>query len=157
PDDGNPDDRTVVEVPLDRPAAPGETVDVRIAWTSHIPRTFARTGAIGNFFFIAQWFPKIGVLEDAGWNCHQFHATTELFADCGVYDARLPVPSGWIVGATGVERDRQEGADGTTTHHFVQEDVHDFAWTTSPDFVEHRARFEHPTLPAVDMRLLLQP
>jgi Peptidase family M1 domain len=156
PDDGNADDRTVLEVPLDRPVAPGETVDVRLAWTSHIPRTFARTGAIGNFFFIAQWFPKIGVLEDSGWNCHQFHAVTEFFADFGSYDVRLTVPTGWIVGATGTERGRQEGADGTTTHRFQQDDVHDFAWTTSPDYVEHRARFEHPTLPAVEMRLLLQ-
>ena len=46
---------------------------------------------------------------------------------------------------------------GTATHRFYQEDVHDFAWTTSPDYVERRARFEHPALPAVDMRLLLQP
>jgi hypothetical protein len=39
----------------------------------------------------------------------------------------------------------------------VQEDVHDFAWTTSPAFVERRQRFEEPGLPPVEMRLLLQP
>ena len=44
-----------------------------------------------------------------------------------------------------------------TTHHYYQEDVHDFAWTTSPDYIERHERFEHPTLPAVEMRLLLQP
>src|SRR6185436_4548308 len=157
PDDGNADDRTVAEVPLERAVAPGETIDLRIAWTSHVPRTFARTGAIGNYFFLAQWFPKIGVLEDGGWNCHQFHLTTEFFADFGSYDVRLTVPSGWVVGATGVERERRDSGDGTTTHRFQQDDVHDFAWTTSPHYVEHRARFEHPTLPPVDMRLLLQP
>ena len=35
--------------------------------------------------------------------------------------------------------------------------MHDFAWTTSPDYIEKRARFDHAGLPAVDMRLLLQP
>ena len=140
-----------------RRSQPGETINVQIAWTSRVPRTFARTGAIGNFYFIAQWFPKIGVLEDSGWNCHQFHAATEFFADFGVYDVRLTVPRGWIVGATGVERGRRDDADGTTTHHYRQEDVHDFAWTTSPDYSSGRARFEHPTLPPVEMRLLLQP
>jgi Peptidase family M1 domain len=156
PDDGNPNDRTVAEIPLARPVAPGETVNVQIAWSAHVPRTFARTGAIGNFYFIAQWFPKVGVLENGGWNCHQFHATTEFFADFGTYDVRLTVPRGWIVGATGVERDRRDEPDGTTTHHYYQEDVHDFAWTTSPDYIERHATFEHPTLPPVDMRLLLQ-
>ena len=83
-----------------------------------MPRTFARTGAIGNFYFLAQWFPKLGVLEDAGWNCHQFHAATEFFSDFGIYDVRLTVPRGWIVGATGVERGRRDDGDGTTTHRY---------------------------------------
>ena len=157
PDDRNADDRTVAEILLAHPVGPGETINVQIAWSSHVPRTFARTGAVGNFFFIAQWFPKIGVLENEGWNCHQFHATTEFFADFGTYDVRLTVPRGWIVGATGTERDRRDEADGTTTHHYYQEDVHDFAWTTSPDYLERRATFEHPTLPRVELRLLLQP
>jgi Peptidase family M1 domain len=157
PDDGNPDDRTVLEAPLDAPVAPGETLNVQIAWSSRVPRTFARTGVVGRYYFLAQWFPKIGVLEDGGWNCRQFHAPTEFFSDFGSYDVRLTVPSGWVVGATGRERGRREGSDGTTTHHYYQEDVHDFAWTTSPDYLERRARFEHPSLPPVDMRLLLQP
>jgi aminopeptidase N len=157
PDDGNADDRTVLEVPLDRPVAPGETVNVQIAWSSRVPRTFARTGVVGDFYFVAQWFPKIGVLEDTGWNTHQFHSATEFFADFGSYDVRLTVPRGWIVGATGAERDRRDEPDGTTTHHYAADDVHDFAWTTSPNMIERRATFEHAGLQSVDMRLFLQP
>jgi hypothetical protein len=157
PDDDNADDRTVMEIPLARPVAPGETIDILIAWNARVPRTFSRTGAIGDFYFIAQWFPKIGVLEDTGWNTHQFHASTEFFADFGTYDVSLNVPAGWTVGATGVEKERRDLGDGTVTHRYYQDDVHDFAWTTSPDFIERRARFEHPSLPATEMRLLLQP
>ncbi|HZA37370.1 MAG TPA: hypothetical protein VE505_20710, partial [Vicinamibacterales bacterium] len=83
PDDGNMDDRTVMSVPLPRRVAPGETIGVEIAWTSKVPRTFARTGVVGNFYFMAQWFPKIGVLEKSGWNTHQFHAGTEFYSDYG--------------------------------------------------------------------------
>ena len=169
PDDDNAEDQTVMAVPLPQPVGPGSLVTLELSWTAHIPRTFARTGVIGNFFFIAQWFPKLGVLQDDGWNCHQFHAGTEFFSDYGVYDVSLTVPRGWIVGATGVERQRRDGKDGlggdtgaasgreTTTYRYYQEDVHDFAWTASPDFIERKARFEHATLPSVEMRLLLQP
>ena len=158
PDDGNADDRTVLAVPLDRAVAPGETIDVQFAWTAKVPRTFARTGRVGNYYFVAQWFPKIGVFEDRGWNCHQFHAATEFFADFGSYDVTLTVPAGWMVGATG----RPVAAPATPlggwiAHRFVEDDVHDFAWTTSPDFVERRERFDATGLPAVEMRLLLQP
>ena len=157
PDDGNPDDQTVLAVPLLREVAPGETVNVLLEWASTIPRTFARTGAIGNFFFLAQWFPKVGVLDETGWNCHQFHTATEFFADYGVYDVRITVPTGWIVGATGLSQDVRDNGDGTSEHRYYQEDVHDFAWTTSPGYLDLAERFEHPTLPDVDIRLLLQP
>lgn len=157
PDDGNAEDRTVLAVPLDRPVAPGETINVQLGWSARVPRTFDRTGAIGDFYFLGQWFPKIGVLEDAGWNTHQFHASTEFFADFGSYDVRLTVPKGWIVGATGVERERRDEADGTTTYRYTEDDVHDFAWTASPAFVERTAAFEQAGLPPVALRLLLQP
>lgn len=159
PDDGNPDDRTVLSVALDRPVAPGETIELDMTWTSRVPRTFARTGRIGSYYFVAHWFPKIGVLEDAGWNCHQFHAATEFFSDFGSYDVSLTVPAGWVVGATGVATaPPAPSSDGAkATHRFRADDVHDFAWTTSPDFQVRTERFEEPGLNAVEMRLLLQP
>jgi len=157
PDDGNAADRTVMSVPLPAPVPPNETVEIELTWTSKVPRPFARTGYVGDYYFIAQWFPKIGVLEDAGWNTHQFHAATEFYADFGVYDVRLTVPAEWIVGASGRETSKANNGDGTTTHTYRGEDIHDFAWTTSPDFVEARQTFAHATLPKVDMRLLLRP
>ncbi len=158
PDDNNPDDQTVLVVPLPRAVRPDETIQVEIVWESKIPRTFARTGYRGNFFFLAQWFPKLGVFQaDGTWNCHQFHAATEFFSDYGIYEVHMTVPTGWLVGATGVAVEVINNTDGTTTHRYRQEDVHDFAWTTSPDYREAHRRFEHPGLKPVDMRLLYQP
>lgn len=158
PDDGNQHDRTVMAVSLPAAVAPGQKVRVDIEFTARIPRAFPRTGFVGNYFFIAQWFPKLGVLDPSGrWNCHQFHVATEFFADFGVYDVRMTVPRGWPLAATGRERERKDNADGTTTHRYYQEDVHDFAWTTSPDFIERRERFERTGLTPVDMRLMLLP
>ena len=116
-----------------------------------------RTGWIADYFFFGQWFPKIGVLEDAGWNTHQFHAATEFYADFGVYDVQMTVPGGYKVGATGREMRRVDNADGTTTHSYHADDVADFGWTTSPSFIEERRAFNHPRLPSVEMRLLLRP
>ncbi len=158
PDDGNPDDQSVLVVTLPHTVAPGESIQVELAFTSKIPRTFARTGYRGNYFFIAQWFPKLGVYENGGaWNCHQFHAGTEFFSDYGVYDVKITVPSNYVVGATGRLVEKTDNPDGTSTHRHVQADVHDFAWTTSPDYVVREKRFEYAGLPAVDMRLLMQP
>jgi hypothetical protein len=139
-DDGNPHDQTVARVVLPAPVAPGATVTIEIEWTSKLPHVFARTGFHDNFFFVAQWFPKLGVYEPAGqrrrangaWNTHQFHTSTEFYADFGTYDVNLTIPSDYEYGATGVQRSAKPNNDGTTTYNHYQEDVHDFAWTAQP-------------------------
>ena len=157
PDDGNAADRTVMRLPLPFAVNPMQAVEVELEWVSKIPRPFARTGYVGDYYFIAQWFPKLGVLEDGGWNTHQFHAAAEFYADFGVHDIALTVPAGFVVGASGRQMGRLENPDGTSTHRYRGEDIHDAAWTASPRFLDLTRRFEHATLPPVDVRLLLQP
>jgi hypothetical protein len=156
PDDQNTDDRSLGAATLVDAVEPGDTMRLRVEWTGRFPRNFDRTGAIGNYFFVSQWFPKLGVFEAGGWTAHQFFANSEFFSDFGRYDVRMTVPQGWMVGATGVEQSRTD-ANGKTTHHYAQDDVHDFAWTTSPDFIEKRQQFQMPGRAAVQMRLLIQP
>ncbi len=85
PDDGNPDDQTVMKVVLPAPLKPGESVVLAVAFTVKLPKVFARAGFAGDFFMAGQWFPKIGVLWKGAWNCHQYHAQSEFFADFGSY------------------------------------------------------------------------
>ena len=157
PDDGNTADKTVAAVSLPQAVPPNATVDIDVDWNAKIPRPFARTGYIDDYYFFGQWFPKIGVLEDGGWNTHQFHSGTEFYSDYGVYDVRMTVPRGYIVGASGREMSVTDSNEGTAIHYYRGEDIHDFAWTTSPQFLVRTRTFEHPTLPRVQMRLLLRP
>jgi len=163
PDDQNTDDRSLAAADLADAVQPGQSMRLRIEWTGKFPRNFDRTGAIGNYFFVSQWFPKLGVFE-GGWTAHQFFANSEFFSDFANYDVRMTVPKGWMLGATGVEQSRTDApstalrASGPmTTHRYTQADVHDFAWTTSPDFIERRQQFDMPGKPPVQLRLLLQP
>jgi Peptidase family M1 domain len=159
PDDGNADDCTVARVPLAAPVPPGGTLELAVAFTAQLPRVVARTGFSNDFHLVAQWFPKLGVLApDGTWDCHQFHHASEFFADYGTYDVTLVVPRDFVVGATGGRpREVTPGADGTVAYRFVQDRVHDFAWTAWPGFVERRRTFRHPPLPEVEMILLLRP
>lgn len=153
PDDDNQDDKTVFRLPLSRPLLPGEHIVLNIDFTAKLPTPpFERTGAQKEYFFVGQWFPKIGVYIDGKWNCHQFHANSEFFADFGVYNVHITVPEENIVGATGLGVEVQNNNDGTATHFFHAEDVHDFAWTTSPQFIEFTGKAQD-----VDIHVLVQP
>jgi hypothetical protein len=134
PDDGNPDDKTVFQVKLPRPVAPGQDVQFRIKFKATFPEVIARTGYKRTFLLAGQWFPKVGVWWHGQWNCHQFHAMTEFFADFGTYDVKVTLPKNYIIGATGVQVSEQDNGNGSKTVGFHAEDVHDFAWTADPNF-----------------------
>jgi aminopeptidase N len=156
PDDGNPDDRTVFLVKLPRPVAPNGSVQFRIAFHDQFGQVFARTGYKRDFIMGVQWFPKIGVWWQGAWNCHQFHATTEFFADFGTFDVKLTLPQNEVVGASGIQLSEVENADGTKTLTFRGEDIHDFAWTAQPTYHVVEDTFTG-SMGGVKIRLLLQP
>ena len=104
PDDGNlRRQRHVFEVKLPRAVQPGQDVQFKIKFKATFPEVIARTGYKGSFLLAGQWFPKVGVWWHDKWNCHQFHAMTEFFADFGTYDVKITLPKNYVVGATGVQ------------------------------------------------------
>lgn len=149
PDDDNDEDRTVARVGLPSPVAPGAELALDIAFTARLPKLYARSGYKDDFYAVAQWFPKLAVYEPAGlrgraqggWNCHQYHANSEFYADYGDYRVEITLPARFVVGATGARVERRENADGTVTHVHAQSDIHDFVWTADPGFVELRETF----------------
>jgi hypothetical protein len=165
PDDRNRDDHTVVRVPLSKPVAPGETIVLDIAFKAKLPKIFARTGFSRDFFLVGQWFPKIGVYEPAGtryakqgqWNCHQFHAHSEFYADYGVYDVNITTPKDYWVSATGLFQSEKVDKNGTKTILYHAEDVVDFAWTASPHFQVITDKWKRPSGGTVSLELVMQP
>ena len=132
PDDGNTADFSVIRVRLPRAVRPGSAVELVIDFSAQLPWIIARTGFVDDFHLVGQWFPKLGVFEgELGWNCHQFHASSEFFADFGTYRVAMTVPEDWVVGATGVEVERTPLEAGVRIVHRAQR-VHDFAWCAAP-------------------------
>lgn len=146
PDDGVTTDRTLFSVPLPEPVPPGGSVEVEAEFTTRLSRGMgARAGVRGDYWLVAQWYPKLAVFEPAGrrgrrepgWNAHQFHADGEFYADFGRYQVHITVPESYVVGATGRRTATLETEEpGRVRYTYEQEDVHDFAWTAWPGFRE---------------------
>ena len=133
PEDDNPGDFTVVRVPLPQEVQPGTSVELEIHFEAQLPWIIARTGYVGDFHLVGQWFPKVAVFEGAdGWNAHQFHASSEFFADFGTYRVAMTVPEDWVLGATGIEVANTPIDGGRRTVVHRAERVHDFAWCAAP-------------------------
>ena len=159
PEDSNPHDSTVMMVQLPSPVNPGDSISVSIDFNEQMPEAISGCGwAPGlKFYLVYKWFPKIGVFQKGAWFCHQFYALGGSYADFGVYDVKITVPSRYKVVATGEEVGRSTNSDGSLTLHYAASDVNDFAWTASPDFVSIARKFKYPGLPETQIVLLLQP
>ncbi len=160
PDDDNVYDQTVLSVRLIEPVLPDSVIKLEINFKTKLPKAVARSGFVRDYFFVAQWFPKIGVYEvpgqryatKAGWNCHQYHANTEFYADFGNYDVTITLPKEYIVGATGMEKETKLNTDGTKTVNYYAEDVVDFAWTASKRYRIFNDKWKH-----VKIKAMIQP
>jgi hypothetical protein len=149
---GDPQDETDVRLPLPTPLEPGRTLVLDVDFEVQLPEIVERTGYAENYHFVAQWFPKLARLMPDGTFAHfAFHPQSEFFADFGDYDVTLDVPAGDVVGATG-RCEPQPAAPGRKLLRCRAQDVHDFAWTSWPDFVELKDQ-----VGGVDVRVLTPP
>lgn len=165
PDDGNVKDKTLVKIRLPKPVAAGETLTLKIAFQVKLPKIFARMGTAGNFVMAGQWFPKMAVYEPAGtrgrtaegWDLHQYHGNSEFYSDFGIYSVRINVPQNYTVAATGFPTRSASIKDGRKTYQFYADDVHDFGWSASPDFIYAEEPFASDNVPGVRIKLYLDP
>ena len=134
----HPGDETVMRVCFPEAIKPGEEVHIQLEFQSKIPRTIARSGYYQDSYFIAQWFPKPGVYEEGkGWNCHEYHSSSEFYADFADFIVDITVPKDFVVGASGKQINAVPNEpEKTVTYTYQVNNIHDFAWTADPDFIK---------------------
>jgi len=153
PDDGNHLDRSLIEIELAEPLAPGEQVRLEIVWEGRVPAAAARSSGHSDFFLVAQWFPKIaGVNPEGDFNRHQFFGATEFFADFADYEVRIGIPKNWAIAATG-KGELVESSDGVDWHEYRQRGVVDFAFSTGANMVNVVTPHELATGGTVDIHI----
>jgi hypothetical protein len=94
---------TTLRVDLDKPLAPGMSVDLNAAWHFNVPaQGGGRMGHDGPLYEIAQWYPRVAVFDDVkGWNHEPYIGAGEFYLEYGDFDVTLTVPGADLVAATG--------------------------------------------------------
>jgi hypothetical protein len=134
----DPGDATDLQVTLPREVLPNETLTLDVAFTATLPSLVLRTGFVGSFHMVGQWFPKLARLEpDGRWAHFPFHRMSEFYADFGDYDVTIDVPEPFVLGATGMPSAATVSL-GRRRQRFVATRVHDFAFTAWDGFEEIR-------------------
>ncbi|MCX7797513.1 MAG: M1 family metallopeptidase [Melioribacter sp.] len=158
PEIQNPNDSTVAKIILDKQINPGDSVKVYCEYSLKIPVSIKRFGrAAGrNFYFISQWFPKIGVFENGKWICSQYHPYLNFYSDFGEYNVKIKVPNKYLIASTGVIY-KKENVENSIIYYITQIGVHDFAWMASDEILFYQDVFRRKDGTLVNILSYVQP
>ncbi|MFL2982960.1 MAG: M1 family metallopeptidase [Candidatus Neomarinimicrobiota bacterium] len=155
-------DDTILDARLNRMIGPGEIIRIDLNWTHHVGEMVERAGYYEGQYNMAQWYPKLAVYDQDGWHADVFHAEGEFYGEFGDFYVKFDIPKTFVIGASGVVTSGDPGwADVTVDTSieysvwldiynsnlieideserrkvtFFAENVHDFAWVASKDFL----------------------
>ena len=102
---------TNLSIGLNDPLAPGDSLVMEAGWEFEISK--ARPVRTGNYkndrFFIAYWYPQIGVYDDIdGWDMVDYLGTVEFYNDFNNFNVTVTVPENYLVWATGKLQNEDE-------------------------------------------------
>jgi len=158
PEISNPFDSTVAKVILDKTIQPDDTVKIYFEYSMTIPVSVKRLGrAAGrNFYFVSQWFPKVGVYENGKWVCSQYHPYLNFYSDFGEYNVNIKVPKNYIVASTGVCIEKLIN-EKFALYKITQYGVHDFAWMASDNIILKKDIYQRKDGSSILINAYIQP
>lgn len=137
----------------------GDSIIIRTPFYVKIPQKKDRFGYFDDFYAITQWFPKPAVFDNNGWHPMSYLSNGEFYSEFGSYDVSITLPEKYIVAATGnlvteTELSKMKNFAETCkntlnikdipafgdknkfkTIRFKEDNIHDFAWFASPNFL----------------------
>lgn len=147
---------------LPKPLLPGDTIIFSADFVVQIPKLISRLGWMNQDFCISQWYPKPAVYDSYGWHPMSYLDVGEFYSEFGRFEVNITLPDNHILAATGdlindkeltrlenyadlckkTDISKNDIAFGdstkTKTLNFVANNVHDFAWFCSPNFIVDR-------------------
>ena len=95
-------DSTVAKLVLNKAVMPGDTVFVEMQWDARPSTVPRRQGRRGRSWDFAQWYPKIAVRDNGGWEPNALVPAGELYGEFGDYDVTMVLREDQVVGGTGI-------------------------------------------------------
>ncbi len=136
---------TILEVQLNKPIAPGQSVLIDMSFESQVPIQIRRSGRDnkeGIDYSMAQWYPKLCNYDEQGWHTPSYVAR-EFYGPWGDYNVTISIDKKYCIAATGILQNPDQVGCGYSEKssnrtnkkwRFVANNVHDFVWTADPDY-----------------------
>ncbi|MEQ3500806.1 M1 family metallopeptidase [Tenacibaculum sp. SSH1-16] len=150
---------TILEVTLNKPIQPGESVTFDMIFDAQVPKQIRRSGrnsTEGVALSMTQWYPKMAEYDFEGWHTPPYLGR-EFHGVWGNFDVTLHIDKNYVVGGTGYVQNPQEVGHGyedktkplnlpsgdKLTWKFTAPNVHDFTWGADPEFIHDTYKMDN--------------
>ncbi|CAM1372174.1 Peptidase M1 [Tenacibaculum litoreum] len=150
---------TILEVTLNKPIQPGESVTFDMIFDAQVPKQIRRSGrnsAEGVALSMTQWYPKMAEYDFEGWHTPPYLGR-EFHGVWGNFDVTLHIDKNYVVGGTGYVQNPQEVGHGyedktkplnlpsgdKLTWKFTAPNVHDFTWGADLEFIHDTYKMDN--------------
>ncbi|MGN6247442.1 MAG: M1 family metallopeptidase [Ginsengibacter sp.] len=156
----HPQYNDIIKLLLPKPLQPKDSIIITTPFRVKLPKFYSRSGYDKDEFMVCQWYPKPAVFDNVGWHEMPYLSTGEFYSEYGSYKVNITLPSGYVVGATGILQDSAESIEYKSlgiynnlnrsqkpkyyssssiepykTLHYFSDSVPDFAWFADKNFV----------------------
>ncbi|WP_299883504.1 M1 family metallopeptidase [uncultured Lacinutrix sp.] len=128
---------TILEVVLNKPIQPGESVTFDMVFDAQVPVQIRRSGrnnAEGVALSMTQWYPKLVEYDFEGWHAYPYIGR-EFHGVWGNFDLKLTIDKDYVVGGTGYLQGNPVVNGNKKTLHYKAPNVHDFTWAADPHYI----------------------
>jgi hypothetical protein len=149
---------TILEVNLNTPILPGQTVVFDMEFEGQVPLQVRRAGrdnAEGIRYSMSQWYPKMAAYDRRGWHANPY-VGREFYGNFGDFDVKITIDKTYILGGTGYLQNANQIGHGyedegvkvtpskgkNLTWHFFAPNVHDFMWAADPKYTHEKVKMK---------------
>ncbi|MBL1215308.1 MAG: hypothetical protein HND52_18220 [Ignavibacteriae bacterium] len=134
-------DSTVAKIELQKNIEPGDSLEIDFNYSFKIPKSIKNVGYAsgGGFYFISEWYPKIGVFAKGEWKIYPYYPYAGVYSGYANYNVNIDVPIDFTADATADSFTKAEAGD-RIEYNFILKNEIDFAWFAAKDF--HKTEYE---------------
>lgn len=128
------DDQNILNVVLNSPVYPEQTVKVSITYTLDLAKVNHRTGITADTVNLGNFYPVLCAYSQEGFLTAPYYSNGDPFvSDCANYDVSLSLPRGYTAATSGKEVSSSTAGDVVTTRYELK-NARDFAAVLSDKF-----------------------
>ncbi len=131
-------DSTLAKIILDTPLAPKDSAKITMNYSLMIPKTLTQFGYADDveFYFISEWFPKVGIYDDGEWICDPVYPDAGRINEFASFKAEISIPNKYDLISNAVIS--KQKIDSDSNRYFLEShNVNDFVWIATDSYTEN--------------------